>query len=70
VLLGVFVTSFYSFRLLYLTFFGKERFREAHAHDAHGHDAHAHDAHRCRPRITTTTAMAMARTSRTSRRGW
>jgi len=45
VLLGAFVTSFYIFRLLYLTFFGEERFREAHAHDAHGHDAHAHDAH-------------------------
>jgi NADH-quinone oxidoreductase subunit L len=60
VLLGVFVTSFYSFRLLYLTFHGKERFREAqpdhahashadahgdHAHDAHGHDDHGHGAH-------------------------
>ena len=44
-LLGAFVTSFYSFRLLYLTFFGEERFRDAHAHDAHGHDAHAHDDH-------------------------
>jgi len=44
VLLGVFVTSFYSFRLLYLTFFGKERFREAAAHDDHGHDPH-HDDH-------------------------
>ena len=41
VLLGAFVTSFYSFRLLFLTFFGKERFRDAHGH---GHDAH-HDAH-------------------------
>ncbi len=40
VLLGAFVTSFYSFRLLYLTFFGKERFHDTH----HGHDAH-HDAH-------------------------
>ena len=29
VLLGAFVTSFYSFRLLYLTFLGKERFRDA-----------------------------------------
>ena len=37
VLLGVFVTAFYSFRLLYLTFHGRERFRDAHAHD----DAHA-----------------------------
>jgi NADH-quinone oxidoreductase subunit L len=43
VLLGAFVTSFYSFRLLYLTFFGPERFRDAPAHDAHGHDSH--DAH-------------------------
>jgi len=43
VLLGAFVTSFYSFRLLYLTYFGEERFR--HAHEAHGHDAQGHDAH-------------------------
>ncbi|UPG84454.1 NADH-quinone oxidoreductase subunit L [Luteibacter aegosomatis] len=49
VLAGVFVTSFYSFRLLYMTFHGKERFTVAHghAHDAHGkHDQpHGHDAH-------------------------
>ena len=45
VLLGVFVTSFYSFRLLYLTFHGKERFREAQDDHAHGHDAHHADAH-------------------------
>src|SRR5690554_3396666 len=45
VMLGVFVTAFYSFRLLYMTFHGKERFREAaaHGHDGHG-DGHA-DAH-------------------------
>lgn len=43
VLLGVFVTAFYSFRLLYLTFHGKERFREV-AHDAHHGDDH-HDDH-------------------------
>ncbi|MET0892160.1 MAG: NADH-quinone oxidoreductase subunit L [Pseudoxanthomonas sp.] len=43
VLLGVFITSFYSFRLLYLTFHGKERFREAHG-AAHGH-GHEHDLH-------------------------
>ena len=42
VLLGAFVTAFYSFRLLYLTFHGRERFRDAHGHD---HDAQAHDAH-------------------------
>ncbi len=43
VLLGAFVTAFYSFRLLYLTFFGPERFRDAH-HDDHHVDAH-HDDH-------------------------
>jgi len=43
VLGGVFVTSFYSFRLLYLTFHGRERFRDAHATD--GHHAHHDPAH-------------------------
>jgi NADH-quinone oxidoreductase subunit L len=48
VLLGVFVTAFYSFRLLYLTFHGKERFvvddhHDGHAADAHGdHEDHGH----------------------------
>lgn len=45
VLGGVFVTSFYSFRLLYLTFHGKERFRDSHDDHGHGHEAHAHDDH-------------------------
>jgi NADH-quinone oxidoreductase subunit L len=45
VMLGVFITSFYSFRLLYLTFHGPERFRDAHAHDDHHHDAHHDDHH-------------------------
>jgi len=37
-------TSFYSWRLMFLTFFGESR---AHGHDAHGHghDAHGHDDH-------------------------
>jgi NADH-quinone oxidoreductase subunit L len=39
VLLGVFVTAFYSFRLLYLTFHGAERFRDAHAAHAAAHPA-------------------------------
>jgi len=38
VLLGAFVTAFYSFRLFYMTFHGKEHFREAHAH-SHDHGA-------------------------------
>ncbi len=56
---GVFVTAFYSFRMYFLVFHGKERFHhkpfppapapepspeDAHAHDDHGHDGHhAHD---------------------------
>jgi len=53
VLASVFVTAFYSFRMYFMVFHGKERFGQAHAHDdhhapvaAHGvHDDHAHDAH-------------------------
>jgi NADH-quinone oxidoreductase subunit L len=45
VLAGVFVTAFYSFRMYFLVFHGKERFDQNpdvhHHHDAHGsHDAH------------------------------
>ncbi|KAF1691668.1 NADH-quinone oxidoreductase subunit L [Pseudoxanthomonas koreensis] len=51
VLGGVIVTSFYSFRLLFMTFHGPERFRDAHGGHGHGehadpahvHDGHAHD---------------------------
>ncbi|CAG0945629.1 NADH-quinone oxidoreductase subunit L [Anaerolineae bacterium] len=47
VVAGVFVTAFYSFRMYFLVFHGKERF--GHGHDAHGHDGHAahggHDDH-------------------------
>jgi NADH-quinone oxidoreductase subunit L len=49
------LTSFYSWRLMFLTFFGKARWdqseyiqhaaHDAHAHDAHHDDGHAHDAH-------------------------
>ncbi len=41
VLLGVFVTAFYSFRMYFLVFHGEERFGKA----AHGHDAHHGDDH-------------------------
>jgi NADH-quinone oxidoreductase subunit L len=41
-----FITSFYMFRLLYMTFFGDYRGAPADAHgshsDKHGHDAHGH----------------------------
>lgn len=49
------LTSFYSWRLMFLTFWGKPRWEQsehiqhavhdAHGHDDHGHDAHGHDAH-------------------------
>ncbi|AZG08355.1 NADH-quinone oxidoreductase subunit L [Pigmentiphaga sp. H8] len=42
VLAGVFVTAFYSFRLYFLVFHGKERFDTS---GAHGHDDHAHGSH-------------------------
>ena len=45
-LVGVFVTSLYSFRVYFLVFHGKERFDTSghgHGHDAHGHDDHGHD---------------------------
>ncbi|MFM2403227.1 MAG: hypothetical protein RL223_1107 [Pseudomonadota bacterium] len=50
VIVGVFVTAFYSFRMYFLVFHGEERFGKAHD-DHHGHahddahDDHAHDEH-------------------------
>ena len=60
VLAGVFITAFYSFRMYFLVFHGKERYDQnpdAHhddhghdAHDAHGaHDSHGHDSHAHKP---------------------
>src|ERR1700730_7892664 len=46
-LIGVitaFITSFYMFRLMYMTFGGEYR-GGASVQEAHGHDAHAHDDH-------------------------
>jgi NADH-quinone oxidoreductase subunit L len=46
VLIGVFVTAFYSFRMYFLVFHGKERFDQnpdAHRHDDHGHHGDHHD---------------------------
>jgi NADH-quinone oxidoreductase subunit L len=51
------LTSFYSWRLMFLTFWGKPRWEQSehiqhavhdahgHGHDDHGHDAHGHDDH-------------------------
>jgi NADH-quinone oxidoreductase subunit L len=42
-LAAVFVGGLYSFRLIFFTFHGEERFR--HGHDDHGHGHDAHDDH-------------------------
>ena len=55
VLAGVFITSFYSFRMYFLVFHGKPRFDQnpdahQHAHDAgHHDDGHAHGHHAADP---------------------
>src|SRR5690606_32804304 len=65
VLLGAFVTAFYSFRLLYLTFFGEERFRQVqhddhgHAHDARDHGHGAHEPHET-PWVVTLPLVLLA----------
>ena len=54
VLAGVFVTAFYSFRMYFLVFHGKERYDQnpdAHHDDHHdSHDAHGHKADHHEPR--------------------
>ena len=52
VLAGVFITAFYSFRLYFLVFHGKERFDQnpdAHHDDHHGDHHGAHDDHDTKP---------------------
>ncbi len=61
VLLGTYVTSLYTFRLLFMTFHGKERFRhaEAAAHAAehdHHHSAGPHES----PWVVTVPLIALA----------
>ena len=43
-LITAFITSFYMFRLWYMTFFGDYRGAkvDAHGHGSHGHDEHGH----------------------------
>jgi len=65
---GVFVTAFYSFRMYFLVFHGKERFHhkpfppeDDHAHDDHseGHDKHAHTPHES-PWVVTAPLVLLA----------
>jgi NADH-quinone oxidoreductase subunit L len=60
VLAGVFITAFYSFRMYFLVFHGKERFDQqpdAH-HDGHGHDDH-HAPHES-PWVVTVPLVLLA----------
>ncbi len=64
VVAGVFVTAFYSFRMYFLVFHGKERFHhkpfppaDDHAHDDHGHhDATPHES----PWVVTAPLILLA----------
>jgi len=62
VLAGVFVTAFYSFRMYFLVFHGKERYDQnpdAHHDDhGHGHDAH-HEPHES-PWVVTVPLVLLA----------
>jgi NADH-quinone oxidoreductase subunit L len=42
VLGGVFVTALYTFRMIFMTFHGPERFRHSHGHAEQGHADHGH----------------------------
>ncbi|MBE0620487.1 MAG: NADH-quinone oxidoreductase subunit L [Burkholderiales bacterium] len=70
VLLGVFVGGLYSFRLIFYTFHGEERFRAqaaGHGHDAghaagkdeHGHGDHGHEPHET-PAVVTWPLILLA----------
>ncbi len=62
VLLTVFVTALYTFRLIFMTFHGTERFRSQDAHGAaHGHDSggHAHEPHET-PAVVTVPLVLLA----------
>jgi NADH-quinone oxidoreductase subunit L len=57
-----FITSFYMFRLLYMTFFGDYRAAQvdAHGHASHGHDAHGHGEPRESPMVMLVPLMILA----------
>ena len=63
VLIGVFVTAFYSFRMYFMVFHGKERFHQGHAHgnepDAHHGGHHGETPHET-PWVITGPLLALA----------
>jgi NADH-quinone oxidoreductase subunit L len=62
VLAGVFVTAFYSFRMYFLVFHGKERFHQGHAHgnEPDPHHAEHNDAPHETPWVVTGPLLALA----------
>jgi NADH-quinone oxidoreductase subunit L len=62
VLAGVFVTAFYSFRMYFLVFHGKERFHQGHAHgnEPDPHHAEHHGAPHETPWVVTGPLLALA----------
>ena len=72
VVAGVFITAFYSFRMYFLVFHGKERYDQnpdAHAHhytdeepdvQHHGHDGHGHEEPHESPWVVTAPLLLLA----------
>jgi NADH-quinone oxidoreductase subunit L len=61
-LITAFITSFYMFRLLFMTFFGDYRGAQAdaHGHGSHGHDEHGHGEPHESPMIMLVPLMILA----------
>lgn len=56
VIVGVFVTAFYTFRMYFLVFHGKERF----SHSGHGHHSeHEHDEHESLPLVPHESSLVV-----------
>jgi NADH-quinone oxidoreductase subunit L len=55
-----FITSFYMFRLLYMTFFGDYRGAQVDAHGSDGHDAHGHGVPHESPMVMLVPLMILA----------
>jgi NADH-quinone oxidoreductase subunit L len=60
VLIGVFVTAFYSFRMYFLVFHGKERFHQGHAHGNEPDPHHGHGTPHETPWVVTGPLLALA----------
>jgi NADH-quinone oxidoreductase subunit L len=59
-LITAFITSFYMFRLLYMTFFGDYRGAQPDAHGSHSHDGHGHGEPHESPMVMLVPLMILA----------